>query len=156
MSSLRSAESEARPTHNGSAELELLRQAQSGDRAAYGQLVLAYQDRLYNAVLRLMGDGDEASEVTQEAFMRGLGALGSFRGEAAPYTWLFRIAMNLAISRLRRRQRHPVFSLDGSGDGNGSGETVAESARPGVRPSMPLADMERRETHEQVVAALGP
>src|ERR1041384_5309920 len=83
-------------------ELELFRRAQSGDRAAYGQLVIAYQDRLYNTVLRLVGDVDEARELTQEAFVRGLMKLESFRGEASPYTWLFRIALNLAISQLRK------------------------------------------------------
>ena len=90
-------------------EIELLRKAQQGDRASYGELVVAYQDRLYNAVLRLVGDFDEARELTQEAFTRGLMKLDSFRGDASPYTWLFRIAVNLAISHLRKVQRHRVF-----------------------------------------------
>src|SRR5882672_10598687 len=84
----------------GGRDAALLQQAQSGDRAAYGQIVVTYQDRLYNAVLRLVGDADEASDVTQEAFARGLMKIDSFRGEASAYTWLFRIAMNLAISQL--------------------------------------------------------
>jgi DNA-directed RNA polymerase specialized sigma24 family protein len=106
---------------NGQAELELLRRAQDGDRAAYGQIVLRYQDRLYNAVLRLVGDREEARELTQEAFTRGLMKLDSFRGEASPYTWLFRIAVNLAISQLRKLQRHRVFSLSWSGHAGGNG-----------------------------------
>src|SRR5687767_12883710 len=69
-------------------EIELLRKAQQGDRAAYGQLVVAYQDRLYNAVLRMVGDAEEARELTQETFTRGLMKLDSFRGDAGPYTWL--------------------------------------------------------------------
>src|SRR5258707_13877519 len=66
-------------------EIDLLRKAQQGDRASYGELVVAYQDRLYNAVLRLVGDFDEARELTQEAFTRGLMKLESFRGDASPY-----------------------------------------------------------------------
>src|SRR5271170_3670458 len=97
---------------------ELLKQAQLGDRNAYGRLVVLYQDRIYNAVLRMVGDRDEAAELTQEAFTRGLASLDSFRGDSAVYTWLFRIAMNLAVSRLRHVQRHRVFSLDSS-SGNG-------------------------------------
>src|SRR5688572_32537227 len=105
-------------------ELDLLRRAQAGDRSAYGALVVAYQDRLYNAVLRLVGDREEARELAQEAFTRGLQKMGSFRGDASPYTWLFRIAMNLAISRLRKVQRHRVFSLSSSGrNGNGHAGT---------------------------------
>src|SRR5205085_8813967 len=87
MSSLSGAQFEAdfpaqSPSGAGGREAMLLRQAQSGDRAAYGQIVVTYQDRLYNAVLRLVGDADEASEVTQEAFTRGLMKIESFRGEA--------------------------------------------------------------------------
>src|ERR1700733_4591985 len=96
-------------------DVALLQKAQRGDRAAYGQVVVLYQDRLYNAVLRLVGDREEARELTQEAFTRGLMNLNSFRGDASPYTWLFRIAVNLAISQLRKVQRQRVFSLDASG-----------------------------------------
>src|SRR3954469_11548734 len=93
-------------------DVALLKKAQAGDRAAYGQLILLYQDRLYNAVLRMVGDRDEALELTQEAFTRGLVKIDSFRGDASPYTWLFRIAMNLAISQLRKGwSRGRVFSL---------------------------------------------
>ena len=93
-------------------DVALLQKAQGGDRGAYGQVVLLYQDRLYNAVLRLVGDREEARELTQEAFMRGLMKIDSFRGDASPYTWLFRIAVNLAISQLRKVQRNRTFSLD--------------------------------------------
>jgi len=75
-------------------DVALLQKAQRGDRAAYGQVVVLYQDRLFNAVVRMVGDRDEARELTQEAFTRGLMNLNSFRGDASPYTWLFRIAVN--------------------------------------------------------------
>lgn len=146
---------------DGRRELEWLRRAQRGDRAAYGQIVLAYQDRLYNAVLRLIGDREEARELTQEAFTRGLMKLDSFRGDASPYTWLFRIAVNLAISRLRKVQRHRVFSLSWSGhSGNGHHGTddqasslVDRLAQESVDP--PPEDLEKRERGQQVLAALG-
>ena len=153
-------------------ELELLRKAQQGDRAAYGQLVVAYQDRLYNAVLRMVGDHEEARELTQETFTRGLMKLDSFRGDAGPYTWLFRIAVNLAISHLRKVQRHRVFSLDSnSRNGNGrpgssgsedQASSLAERiSRDGLRrgrdpqSDLPPEDLERRERHGMVLAALG-
>jgi len=143
----------------GGRESDLLRRAQRGDRAAYGQIVLAYQDRLYNAVLRLVGDREEARELTQEAFTRGLMKLDSFRGDASPYTWLFRIAVNLAISRLRKVQRHRVFSLsapghgkDNGGDEQGSGLIDRVAAKSATTPA---ADLEAREQSEQVLAALG-
>ena len=145
-------------------DVALLRRAQAGDRGAYGQIVVLYQDRLYNAVLRLVGDREEARELAQEAFTRGLMKLDSFRGDASPYTWLFRIAVNLAISQLRKVQRQRVFSLDrpstngngryrDGGDDQASGliDRVAQDrAEPG-----PPARVEGRERDEAVLTALG-
>lgn len=140
-------------------ELQWLKQAQAGDRAAFGRLVVEYQDRLYNAVLRLIGDRDEARELTQEAFTRALGKLESFRGDASPYTWLFRIAVNLAISQLRKVHRHRVFSLSGPGHNGSHGTDDQASAlvnRLAERSAAEPADnLEKREEAEQVVAALG-
>jgi RNA polymerase sigma-70 factor, ECF subfamily len=146
----------------GGRDAALLRQAQNGDRTAYGQIVLTYQDRLYNAVLRMVGDADEASELTQEAFTRGLMKIESFRGEASAYTWLFRIAMNLAISQLRKVQRHRTFSLDRPVASNGNGRHDTEDQASSLvdrvardRSAPPLETLEGRERGEQVLAALG-
>jgi RNA polymerase sigma-70 factor (ECF subfamily) len=141
------AETVADPASQRAARL--MRQAQSGDRASFGQMVTLYQDRLFNATLRLVGDAEEASDLTQEAFARALARLEDFRGDAQPYTWLFRIAVNLAISRLRKEQRHRTFSLDGDAS---DGSPAARL--PGSAPQ-PLEMMERRERDQQVLAALG-
>jgi RNA polymerase sigma-70 factor (ECF subfamily) len=169
MSSLSGAQFEAEfpaplAPAGGREELELIRQARDGDRAAYGQIVRRYQDRLYNAMLRLVGDREEARELTQEAFTRGLMKLDSFRGEASPYTWLFRIAVNLAISQLRKVQRHRVFSLNWPGpagrNGNGhpgaddQASSLLERLAQRTAPS-PQHELEQREQSEQVLAALG-
>jgi RNA polymerase sigma-70 factor (ECF subfamily) len=143
-------------------DVALLQKAQAGDRGAYGQVVLLYQDRLYNAVLRLVGDREEARELTQDAFMRGLMKIDSFRAEASPYTWLFRIAVNLAISHLRKVHRFRVFSLDrpaGPGNGRYSADDQASGLLDRVaRDKADGAPPERMEKHERdqaVLAALG-
>ena len=154
------AETPAAAESAGLRELELLRRAQRGQREAYGQLVLLYQDRLYNAVLRLVGDREEARELTQEAFTRGLMKLDSFRGDASPYTWLFRIAVNLAISQLRKIKRHRTFSLDAGSNGNGRHSTDDQASGlvdrlASTKTARPSDDLEDREQGEQVMAALG-
>lgn len=141
-------------------DVALLQRAQRGDRAAFGQIVVLYQDRLYNAVVRIVGDREEARELTQEAFTRGLSSVESFRGDASPYTWLFRIAVNLAISQLRKVQRKRVFSLDGSGDPDShDGQSQAAGLMDRVArekgDESPLRGMERREEGDAVLAALG-
>src|SRR3954452_11755531 len=118
------ASSAAQPTTPPSRgdDAELFRRAQNGDRSAFGQIVQLYQDRVYNAVLRLVGDLDEARDLTQETFTRALVKIDTFRGEAQPYTWLFRIALNLSIGELRKARRHRTVSLDGAG-GGGNGQS---------------------------------
>ena len=136
--------------------------AQFGDRAAFGQLVLKFQDRLYNSILRMVGDAEEARDLTQETFTRALVKIDSFRGEAGPYTWLFRIAVNLAISQLRKVTRHRVFSLDSAG-GNGRASHRADDDQASSlvdrlaadRGESPAQKSETRERSEQVIAALG-
>jgi RNA polymerase sigma-70 factor (ECF subfamily) len=118
---------------------------------------MLYQDRLFNAVVRLVGDRDEAAELTQEAFTHGLAALDSFRGESGPYTWLFRIALNLSISQLRKVQRRRTFSLDRPSTNNNRHGDQAASLIDHVRQTSagPSEIVEGRERAEQVVAALG-
>jgi RNA polymerase sigma-70 factor (ECF subfamily) len=85
---------------------ELVERARAGERAAFDLLVARYQRRLLRLVLRLLRDQAEAEDVVQETFLRAYRALPRFRGDAAFYTWLYRIALNGARSTiLRRRQR---------------------------------------------------
>jgi RNA polymerase sigma-70 factor, ECF subfamily len=140
----------------GDAGAALMRRAQNGDRGAYGQMVVLYQHRLFNAIVRMVGDREEARELMQECFTRGLMKLDSFRGDASPYTWLFRIALNLSISRLRKVQRRRTFSLDHPAnrapDDQASGLLDRVAQR---KDEAPDEQLERRERNEQVVAALG-
>ncbi|MEM8874537.1 MAG: sigma-70 family RNA polymerase sigma factor [Planctomycetota bacterium] len=126
--------------------------ARAGDRAAFGQLVRIYQDRLYNGVLRLVGDHDETKEIVQEALLKALQNIGTHRGESGAYTWMFRIAMNLAISRLRKVRRHRTFSLNARSYANDRepSERVADDHAP-----EPGDRLDRRERDALVLAAVG-
>jgi RNA polymerase sigma-70 factor (ECF subfamily) len=96
--------------HDTCDEAELIRSTLAGQTAAFGQLVLKYQDRLYNTLYRLLGSAEDARDVVQDAFVQAFLKLESFRGTAAFYTWLYRIAFNLAMSH--RRRGKPTVSLD--------------------------------------------
>ncbi|MDK2855892.1 MAG: polymerase sigma-70 factor, subfamily [Bacillota bacterium] len=89
----------------------LVKECRRGSREAFAVLVERYQAKIYNLTYRLLGNADDAEELTQEAFCRAFAKLGEFRGEAAFSTWLYRIAHNLCLDELRRRQRRPVLSL---------------------------------------------
>jgi len=81
-----------------------------GDRQAYGQLANRYQERLFNSLTYLLQDRAEAEDVVQEALTQAYLKLGTFRQEGSFYTWLYRIAWNIASTRRRRRRRE--VSLD--------------------------------------------
>jgi RNA polymerase sigma factor (sigma-70 family) len=83
-------------------DAELVRQAQSGDRDAFEELVRRHADRLYAVVLRVCGDPHEAEDVTQEAFLRAWRGLGGFEGRSQFFTWLYRIGINEAKRRVER------------------------------------------------------
>lgn len=99
-------------------DAQLVEATLGGDRCAYGGLVERYQDRLISAVTRFLGSREDAHDVVQEAFVQAYLKLDSFRGASAFYTWLYRIAFNLAMSHARRRR--VTHSLDAARDGFGS------------------------------------
>ena len=82
----------------------------AGEPAAFGELVLRYQDRLYNSLMRLLGSAEDARDAVQDAFVQAFVKLDTFRGSSAFYTWLYRIAFNQAMSHARRQR--PTRSLD--------------------------------------------
>lgn len=84
---------------------ELVHRAKSGDSAAFDALVARYQDRVYNTCYRMCHNHADALDLTQAAFLRAWQALPAFESKANFFTWLFRIAINGAISQRRRRRR---------------------------------------------------
>src|SRR5206468_1496837 len=80
----------------------LIERCRAGDLAAFEPLVEKYRQRVYRLAYNVLRDADEAWDVSQDAFIRAFQALPSFRGDSAFYTWLFRIAMNVARDRARQ------------------------------------------------------
>jgi len=130
-------------------DLELVRRVQKGERGAFDLLVLRYQHKVVKLVARLLRDPAEAEDVAQEAFVKAYRALGSFRGDSAFYTWLYRIAVNTARNTMASRQRRP---LDYEADLSESEQSVVESRmRHGDTPeAVALSD----EIHRTVNGAI--
>jgi RNA polymerase sigma-70 factor (ECF subfamily) len=95
---------------------ELVSRVQQGDKSAYDILVVRYQHKIIQLVNRYVKDHSEAQDVAQETFIKAYRALGSFRGDSAFYTWLYRIAINTAknylVSRTRRNSDYQVDVQD--------------------------------------------
>lgn len=126
--------------------------AQAGDREAFDRLVIAYQDRIFNLVYRMVSDSEEAADLTQEAFVKAYRALDKFRLDARFSTWLYRIAVNTCLSRHRKtavRKKHAPVSLDAPL----RGEDLAPDP-PDTR-SEPARVTARHETTRLVQDAIG-
>jgi RNA polymerase sigma-70 factor (ECF subfamily) len=85
---------------------------QQGDSAATERLIIRYQDRIYNVILRICGNSDDAAELTQETFVKLIEKIDTFAGKSSFYTWLFRIAVNITLNYCKRRFKFSVQSLD--------------------------------------------
>lgn len=85
-------------------ERELILKTRRGDKEAFGELVKLCQQRLFLTIYRLIGNYDDALELTQDAFIVAYQAVKGFRLRSSFYTWLYRIAINLAYHKLRSRE----------------------------------------------------
>lgn len=98
---------------SGMAETEIIQRAKKRDATAFEWLYKAHSRRVYALCLRMLGNVSEAEDLTQEAFLQLFRKIHTFRGESAFSTWLHRMAVNLALMRLRRRT-HREVPLEGS------------------------------------------
>ena len=96
-----------------------------GDHGAFAELVRRHEGRLFNLAYRMLGDPEEAREATQDVFLKAFRNAARFKPKGKVYTWLYRIAMNLCLNRLRRRKIVRFFSLAEAGTGGDrSGEPI--------------------------------
>jgi RNA polymerase sigma-70 factor (ECF subfamily) len=134
---------------SGESEQVLVERSQGGDREAFEELVRRHADRLYAVVLRFVADGEEAQDVTQEAFLRAWRSIGRFRGRSQFFTWLYRIGINEAKRRAGRRPPAELFaSLDS--------DPVPEAPDWSEAPQLRLEQSGLRDVLERAVRELPP
>lgn len=137
-------------------EASLVARCREGDRAAFGEFVRAFQDRVFGVCLRISGDRHDAADATQETFVRALESISRFDERAAVFTWLYRIAVNLAIDQRRRRGRAGVVPLDGRrrGEDAGGGSLGERLAAGGPGPDDRLHATEREAAVARAIVEL--
>lgn len=119
-------------------EVDLIRRALKRDRDAFGELAARYEKSLFNVIYGVVGDVELARDVTQEAFLRAYRFLARYESRFRFSTWLFRIGVNLGISKLRRaRLENDAFSAEGIS------EHGLLQERGGNDPAEKLMDRER-------------
>jgi len=117
--------------HRDETEHSLVQRAQSGDEHAFAKLFQLHKKRVYSVCLLMTKDLAEAEDLTQEAFLQVFRSVGSFRGDSAFSTWLYRVSVNTVLMKLRRRKTPPIVSLD---------EPVPSESSPSLRRDVGKTD----------------
>jgi RNA polymerase sigma-70 factor (ECF subfamily) len=130
----------------------LVERLQHGEDAAAAELVSTYRQRIYQLALRHVRNHEDAEEVAQDVLMKVFRNVGSFRGDAALTSWMYRITFNASISHLRRQRargagRHVPLSTE-SGSFEGAHEEIADSGEPADRRLL------RSELRRQLASAV--
>jgi RNA polymerase sigma-70 factor (ECF subfamily) len=94
-------------------DARLVERVQSGDVAAFDQLILKYRGRVYAIVYNLTGNREDAADLTQEAFIKAFQSISRFKGDSGFFTWLYRIAVNTTLTFLKKSRRRRFFSFEG-------------------------------------------
>ena len=133
----------------------LVQRAQAGDPAALSELVQSQQTYVYSIAMSLMHNPADAADMTQEAFVRLLRSLGTYRAETKFTTWLYRLVTNICLDGLRRRGR-PIESLDepASTQSGDDAQTAGDRLADSDRWTHPEQEVELRESASEVRAAL--
>lgn len=137
---------------------EIVAFARGGREAAYRELIRRYERPVFSLIYRMVRDRALAEDLSQDTFVKVLNALDSYRPEYKFSSWIFKIANNVAIDQLRRRELN-TLSLDGAPDARTMEDIEATALQATDRSETPLAELESRELGsliEEAVARLRP
>ena len=135
-------------------ESRIVQKVIRGDVNAFEKLVIEYEKSVYNIALRMTGNSEDASDMTQEAFIKAYNSLQSFRGDSKFSVWLYRIATNVCLDFLRSRSRKPTVSL--SVEDNEGEEVQLDVADESQSPELLLDRQMTRESVRRGLDTLSP
>jgi RNA polymerase sigma-70 factor (ECF subfamily) len=129
---------------------KLVRSAQRGDMVAFEELIARHRDKIYARAFSMMRNEDEATDLSQEAWVKGWQRLKQFQGDSSFVTWMTRIVINLCLDQLRKHKRQRAESIE-----------LMEEESGGVERQMPVVTvnptegLERSELRQRIDKALG-
>ncbi|MCY9185351.1 RNA polymerase sigma factor SigW [Bacillus halotolerans] len=129
-----------------------IKQVKKGDQNAFADIVDIYKDKIYQLCYRMLGNVHEAEDITQEAFIRAYVNIDSFDINRKFSTWLYRIATNLTIDRIRKKK--PDYYLDAEVAGTEGLTMYSQIAADGVLPEDAVVSLELSHTIQQKILKL--
>jgi len=143
-----------RPDLATATDQEVVSEARAGRQAAYRELVRRYERPIFSLIYRMVRDRERAEDLAQETFVKALNAVESYRPEFKFSSWIFKIANNVAIDHLRRRELS-TLSLDGSPHAATPEAIQATALQLGDRQETALEELEARELGGEIERAIG-
>lgn len=135
-------------------EQQLIERCRAGDAEAFGTLWQLHRSAVFRSVVAVVGNPQDAEDITQEAFLRAYRALDGFRGDAQLRTWLIRIGVHLAIDHVKRKKARPEVSLEWDvGGGLAEVDPQASAERSEIRETVRKA-IEALPAHHRAVIVL--
>ena len=128
-----------------SSDRELVQKCQTGEMSAFQELVARYHQKVFMVILGLLRNREDALEVAQETFFRAYRKINSFQGGSSFYTWIYRIAVNLAIDAQRRQKRNPLDFRESIDELMESQDEVAKD---------PFSDVYDKELRQNLISAI--
>ncbi len=122
-------------------DFALVSRVKGGDKDAFCELVEKYKERIYFIAYRMTSNHADADDLSQEAFVKAYESIGSFRGKASFFTWLYRITMNITLNHLKKFGKNQPFELD-------------ENISIAGSPVSPDKIVQQRQLHEQITEAI--
>ncbi|MGD0650476.1 MAG: sigma-70 family RNA polymerase sigma factor [Verrucomicrobiia bacterium] len=136
--------------HAEPTDRELVERCQRGDLDSYEILVNRYRQRVYGLAYSMLRNEQDATDLSQETFVKAWQAIRGFKRNASFYTWLYRITTNLCIDFVRKRDRRPTVPFEEAVDPDADADVeVPPSNQP-----LPTDEAQRKELREQIDAAL--
>jgi RNA polymerase sigma-70 factor (ECF subfamily) len=125
-------------------DAELVKQCLEGDRAAFGVLVDRYQKPVFNAALRIVGNGEDAADITQVVFLKAYERLRSYKPNYKFFSWLYRIAVNESINFAKARRQHEEIDDSIPAEDGPGGEETPEAVEAIVEEALQALSLEHR------------
>lgn len=129
-----------------------IKQVLKGDQSAYGEIVEIYKDKVFQLCYRILGNRHEAEDMAQEAFIRAYVNIASFNIDLKFSTWLYRIATNLCIDRIRKKK--PDYYLDAEVSGTDGLTMYSQIASDTILPEDEIESLELQETIQREITKL--
>jgi len=143
---------EATPAQADVPELDLVKRCQSGDSAAFDELVTRYRTRIFGMIYNMVHNEQDAWDLAQDSFLKAWKSIGRFRGQSSFYTWIYRIVTNVTIDWLRKKQ---VKATGAEFDDAVQLQEIDPAARTAPKAdAAPHKRMERQEIRTRIDAAI--